>query len=61
MNLQRIIHWLLAITLLGYIPLSASEPFAISEQPGSQIPKQPQAFASADGVVHVSFGMGEQV
>ncbi len=42
-------------------PLCAGEPFVIFKGQPSSIPHQPQAHMSADGIVHLTFGIGEQV
>ena len=39
----------------------ASEPFVIFDGNANAAPKQPQACASEDGTVHLTFGVGEQV
>lgn len=37
------------------------EPIVVARGAGKQVPKQPQAVLSADGVVHVAYGVGDQV
>ncbi len=39
----------------------ATEPFTVFEGKDPSPPKQPQACVSSDGVVHVTFGVGDQV
>lgn len=40
---------------------SAAEPFTLFERHDESVPKQPQAFVSSSGVVHVTFGVDDQV
>ncbi len=51
---------LLFLEVVGYGYLSAEEPIVISSSKVTA-PKQPQAAISADGIVHVVFGVGEDV
>lgn len=39
----------------------ASEPFTIMDGGAAKTPKQPQACASSNGIIHVTFGAGEEV
>ena len=39
----------------------ASDPFTVFEGKDASAPKQPQACVSSDGVVHVTFGVGDQI
>lgn len=46
---------------LSVFSLRADEPYVVFEQSGSLAPKQPQACVSPDGVVHLTFGVGDEV
>ena len=39
----------------------ASDPFTVFKGKDASAPKQPQACVSSDGVVHVTFGVGDQI
>lgn len=61
--LQKIVCLLGIVFVLMANPagLHADEPFTIVQGEALNLPKQPQAFASADGNVHLTFGVGSRI
>lgn len=53
--------WLFVFLLASATLSFASEPFVIFEGKDKLAPQQPQACVTSDGVVHVTFGVGDQV
>jgi hypothetical protein len=52
---------LIAAVVALVAPTQAGEPFVVYEGHADEIPKQPQAFVSASGITHLTFGIGNQV
>lgn len=48
-------------SLIVMSTVHANESFTVMAGKDASAPKQPQAYVSADGLVHVTFGIGEQV
>lgn len=57
--MMRFAHVLIGILVVANA--MASEPFVVFQGTSDSAPKQPQACISSDGVVHVTFGVGNQV
>ena len=53
--------WILLLIVFMPLKTFAGQPQAVYEGSGSGMPKQPQAWISSDNVVHLAFGVGEQV
>lgn len=52
---------MVAVVMTLSVSLLANEPFLIYEGKAPRGAKQPQAFVSSDGIVHLTFGVGNQV
>lgn len=52
--------WFAAMVVIT-APIQAGQPIAIYEGHAEDAPKQPQAFVSATGTTHLTFGIGNQV
>ncbi|MEQ1827817.1 MAG: sialidase family protein [Pirellula sp.] len=61
MIFNQLIVLSLSVLTIFVIPLHADEPFVIYKGESPNIPKQPQACVSPDGIVHLTFGVGGKI